>query len=475
MSRPPDIIFLLPDQLRPDFLGCYGARYVRTPAIDALATRGRRFTTCISPSPICVPARASMLTGLSAHAVGVMDNLHWPRSDRGAMGLRTWPEHLRDAGYLTAAVGKMHFYPWDISEGFEKRVIAEDKRHIHIEDDYHEALLAAGLRKRHAREQRGYVEGKGASINDLPDPLQVDRWVAARAADTVIAAPQDRPLALMVGFPGPHCPYDPPEEALARIDPDALPPAIAATAESDSHRAAFVSSYRRQWADLDYAELEPWHVRGIRRHYAALVERLDADVATIVGALESAGRRDNAIIVLASDHGDYLGDFGLVGKTYFHEPSIRVPLIVSDCRDRKPAIEARPVSLLDLFPSFLDWAGLPAPDHAQGRRLDEADAERIIVGATAHGTMARSARFKLVRYRNGVEALFDLKADPDEQRDVLGDHPEVRARLDHAMTESLLDGFAIAHADKRVAEAQAPAGHPFHRRHWQRPYPARLS
>ena len=96
----------------------------------------------------------------------------------------------------------------------------------------------------------------------------------------------------------------------------------------------------------------------------------------------------------------------------------------------------------------------------------------LVVGATVHGVMARDAGWKLVRYRNGSEALFDLSADPGEQRNVVAEHPDVRARLDAALVRALLDGFAAAHADKRVAEAQADSDHAFYRRGWSRPYPA---
>lgn len=472
MSRPPDILFLLPDQLRPDFLGCYGADFLRTPAIDALAARGTRWETAISPSPICVPARASMLTGRHAHSNGVIDNLSWLRPDRAATGVATWPELLARAGYRTAAVGKMHFYPWDISEGFAERVIAEDKRHIHIADDYDAALRSAGFAKSHGRDQEGYLESKGAYVSNLPDALQVDRWVAGRAADWLGRLDEAAPFALMVGFPGPHCPYDPPADALARIDPARLPRPCEPTPESLTHRDAMVASYRRDWADLDYADLTREEAIGLRHHYAALVERLDEDVATIMAALERSGRLANTIVVFASDHGDYLGDFGLVGKTYFHEPSIRVPLIVADFR-REPEgnVRHRPASLLDLPASFVAWAGLDVPTWMDGVPLGSECAGRVICGATVHGVMARNERWKLVRYVNGVEALFDLAADPGERTNVVAAHPERRAALDAALTRSMLDGLVSGHSDKRVPAAQAGPEHAFHGRGWVRPYP----
>jgi len=474
MSQPPNILFLLPDQLRPDFLGCYGADFLKTPAIDGLAAKGTRWQTAISPSPICVPARASMLTGQHAHSTGILHNMCWLRPDRAQMGIRTWPEILAGAGYRTSAIGKMHFYPWDSSEGFQHRVIAEDKRHIHVRDDYHHALQAEGYAKLHGKEMPGYYESKGASTNPLPDDLQPDRWVAHRAAEHLRGLKGDQPFAMMVGFPGPHCPYDPPAEALDRVDPAALPDALPRTEEGDSHRRDFIDGYKRDWADLDYSELTEAQIRTIRHHYAVSVERLDEDVALLIETLRETGRLANTIVVFASDHGDYLGDFGLMGKGYFHEPSIRVPLIVADFRNSEARVETAPASLLDLFPSFLDWAGVAPEPQAQGRHLSDPDPARCIAGATSGGFMLRDARWKLVRYGNGTEALFDLDADPGEQVNVIGSHPDVRARLDHALTTSLLQGLAAGHADKNVPDAKSPPEGPFHAPFWRRRYPASI-
>jgi arylsulfatase A-like enzyme len=474
MTRKPNILFLLPDQLRPDFLGCYGADFLQTPAIDGLAASGTRYDTAISPCPICVPARASMLTGQAAHASGVIHNLAWPRPDRRQMGVETWPEKLGQAGYRTAAIGKMHFYPWDISEGFQTRIIAEDKRHLHIRDDYYYALAAEGFEKEHAKNYAGYEAQKGACVSPLPDHLQPDRWVANQAADCIRHMRHDQPFAMMVGFPGPHCPYDPPAQALDRIDPAALPAAIPPTEESHSHHAEFLASYKRPWADIDYSSLSREDITTIRHHYAALTERLDEDVATILEALRDSGHLDNTIVVFASDHGDYLGDFGLVGKGYFHDPSIKVPLIVTDFRAPGAAVHADPVSLLDLFPSFVDWADVTPSLAATGVTLGTRGPRNVIVGMTALGMMARNRNWKLVRYKNGTEALFDLQNDPREQTNVITAHPDIRADLDMAMMRDLLGGLNHAYADNYVADAKAPAGHPFHERHWDRPYPSHI-
>lgn len=474
MTRKPNILFLLPDQLRHDYLGCYGADFLSTPAIDGLAARGTRYETAISPVPVCVPARASMISGQSAVANGVIDNLSWLRPDRHELGIETWPELLSRAGYRTAAIGKMHFYPWDIAEGFKHRIIAEDKRHVAVEDDYHAALLSRGYRKQHAREMRGYYDNKGACICDLPDDLQVDRWVANRTVDYLDRLDDDRPFAIMVGFPGPHCPYDPPEAALAGIDPSRLPLPLPQTDESRYHLEGCIAGYRRPWADLDYSTLSDEQITAIRHHYAASVQRLDEDVGSILEALRQTGRLENTIVVFSSDHGDYLGDFGLMGKAYFHEPSVRVPLIVADFRAPEARTSSAQASLLDLYPSILDWAGLEVPRHADGQRLESLGEDRIITGISNLGMMARSPTHKLVRYATGVEALFDLVADPHEQSNVITDHPEIRAALDLELTCALMRGLATAYADRVVSEIRMEAPHPYYQRAWHRPYPRRL-
>lgn len=472
MAPAPNILFLMPDQLRPDFLRCYGADFIQTPNIDALAARGTRYETCISPSPICVPARASLLTGMSALANGVIDNVHWLRPDRHLLGWKTWPEILAESGYATYAIGKMHFFPWDRSEGFENRVIAEDKRHIHIADDYYVALKERGFIKQHARETEGYLETQGACTNDLPPDLQIDHWVSQQAIAAIGASDPDRPFAMMVGFPGPHCPYDPSSEHLSRIDADSMPDPISATPESQKMHDAFVALYQREWADIDYTHLPTHNIRKIRQHYAALVQAIDAEVGDIVLALKKAGRWDNTIVVFGSDHGDYLGDHGMVGKTFFHESSIRVPLIVCDNRKPEPCVNTSPVSVLDLFPSFLHWAGCPPSAQAMGQLLSQSSTEqRVITGFTRFGAMARSERWKLVRYANGNEALFDLENDPNELTNLIEASNTPRIGLDQAITRHMLGDTQVAHRDKFVDLAGAKATHPFFSRGWKRAYP----
>ena len=124
ISPQPNNVFLFPDQMRSDFLSCYGADFIETPNIDSLARNGTLYRNAYSASPICVPARTALLTGMNAVRNGVTDNDHSIRGDYNDVGIRTWPQLLADEGYYTAAIGKMHFYPWDSRHGFQYRVIA---------------------------------------------------------------------------------------------------------------------------------------------------------------------------------------------------------------------------------------------------------------------------------------------------------------------------------------------------------------
>ncbi|SVB70905.1 uncharacterized protein METZ01_LOCUS223759, partial [marine metagenome] len=173
----------MPDQLRADFLGCFGASWMKTPNIDRLASKGVLYRNVVSPSPICIPARASLLTGHNALSTGVLSNNFWLRPDHDTCGQRSLAKMLAEEGYRTEAIGKMHFIPWDHDEGFHHRVIAEDKRHIHIQDDYAIYLKEHGFRKLSGPEEPGYREGRMASISPIPIEHQVDAWIGMKAAE----------------------------------------------------------------------------------------------------------------------------------------------------------------------------------------------------------------------------------------------------------------------------------------------------
>jgi arylsulfatase len=473
-SQRPNILFLLPDQLRADFLSCYGAGFIDTPHIDALAARGVRYQRCVAPSPLCVPMRASLLTGQNAVRNGVLNNNQWLRPDHDACGVQTWPQQLGGAGYHTAAIGKMHFYPWDITEGFHERVIAEDKRHIHIQDDYARYLQEHGLRKYHGNEHEGYFENKGAIVSKIPAAHQVDVWVANEACRFIEQYRDGRPFALMVGFPGPHCPYDPPPELAEMFDPAAMPASIPATADSAAMRAAVIAGNLRPWNGVDYTEFTEPQKRKIRAHYAALVYQIDQGVGRILAALEHAGHADDTLVIFASDHGDFLGDYDLIGKNLFYESSVHVPLIVRAPGQQDARTVNRLVSLTDIHATILQYAGLtPAPgtDTVVLDGLASGERRRYVFGASAAGVMVTDNEWKLARYPDGLTTLFHLADDPREQRNLAyqDNYETAMRRLDDILQGELLHSIVAGHRDKVVVtHDQDPA---FSLPGFQRVYP----
>ncbi|MBI5650162.1 MAG: sulfatase-like hydrolase/transferase, partial [Chloroflexi bacterium] len=182
----------------------------------------------------------------------------------------------------------MHFYPWDASEGFAHRVISEDKRHIFVRDDYADYLAQNGLRKFHGNEHAGYFENKGAIISKIPAEHQVNKLVADQAIHFIENYRDAKPFFAMVGFPGPHDPYDPPLEFANQFDPAQMPASIPATPESEMFRAYVIASHKRQWNQVDYTDFSETHKQKIRAHYAPPVAQIDHHIGRILDALARA-------------------------------------------------------------------------------------------------------------------------------------------------------------------------------------------
>lgn len=478
----PHILFILADQLRHDFLGSYGAGFVDTPNIDRLGREGVRYANAYSPHPVCVSARVSLLTGHDAMVTGAQNNGQFLRPDHRELGLPTWPELLSAAGYHTCAVGKMHFYPWDLGLGFRDRIICEDKRWLVIEDDYYHFLKERGHHKYHGNEHEGYLENRGAVVSRLPWDCYWDHFVGSQAAGYIERYEGDEPLALMVGFPGPHCPYDPTADYLEQIDESAMPPAVPEV-EGDHPliRQANIDGNRLPWNGVDYTDFTSAHKRKIRAHYSALVRQIDDQVGAIVQALEDRGMLDNTVVVFSSDHGDYLGDHNLIGKGTFFEGSCHVPLLV-----RPPGgsgagdagiVCSDLVSLTDINATLRACAGLEAPHTADTRPLpDLGFATRprdVLCGNLSGAWMAFDGRVKLAKYSTGEHHLFDLDADPAEQDNLLkgGDGGADFRRLDAALTEHVMRCLRLAHDDKQIYVRDMAQDPDFGRGTWKRTYP----
>ncbi|MEM7538689.1 MAG: sulfatase-like hydrolase/transferase [Chloroflexota bacterium] len=450
-----------------------------------MAARGIRYERAYTPHPACVPARAALLTGMNAIRNGVTDNGLWLRPDITDCGIQLWPELLNQAGYRTAAIGKMHFTPWDVTHGFQYSVNAEDKRWPEIRDDYYHFLRVHGHRKYHGNEHDGYLENKGAIINKLPWELSVDHFVGMEACKFLATYGREQPFAAMVSFPGPHCPYDPNPEFLEGLDPTAMPSAAPEVPEdAPKLRQSNIDGNRRDWNGVDHTNFTDAHKQKIRLHYAALVRQIDYEVGQILSTLEEQDLLDNTVIIFVSDHGDYLGDHNLIGKASFFERSIHIPMIVA-IPDRfahnlmQPSVSNDLVTLTDVMPTMLRLARVDLPDYIDAQPLPSLGLTALpprtrIFGMMSQGWMNFDGTYRLHKYGTGESLLFNLVDDPDEQRNLFDDpaHQETLRRLENELAvevmRSMRDAFQAnsVNADNTMWQSAA-----YGARGWQRLYP----
>jgi choline-sulfatase len=437
-----NLLFITTDQQRQDSLPCYGLPVVRAPHLERLAAEGMVFERCYVSSPLCVPCRATLMTGQYAPTHGCLANFTWLSPDAW-----TWPRAAEQAGYRTAAIGKMHFTPWDLAMGWQQRIICEDKRHTYLPDHHVEFLRAHGLERPHPTDHPGYYESLGAPVHRFEARFHPDSFVAERAA-AWIRGNAAAPFAVWVSFPGPHDPYDPPADYAALYANVEVPEPL--WAESDARGPV----YRRQHGSkgtlhnpmfrIDPTAASQDQIRRWKRHYYANITLIDEGIGRIVTALQESGILDRTLIIFASDHGDALGDHGAVYKGFYYESMVKVPLIA-----RGPGVKrgrcASLVSTVDLVSTFLDWVGAAAPMPLAGRSLRPLFADpnavvRDLVCSDLQGqSMVYDGRYKYVHYASGEREIYDHHADPDEFDNRAGSLPMEEHRLRGLMIEHLID------------------------------------
>ncbi len=418
MEKPANILFITTDQQRRDSLPCYGLDFMQTPALDRLAKEGCVFDRCCSASPLCQPVRASFMLGQYPHVHGVPDNFKWIRPDSPTIA-----RLFNDAGWNTAAIGKMHFYPWDNAEGFSYRIIAEDKRHIFRRDHWTRHLEEHGYTRDHPAMVPGYRENLGAIVNPLPEEMNEDSFIGDEAVRW-IENQAEAPFFAWVSFNNPHDPYDPPEN-LAGLYRHAPIPEPIGTAEELSSKPPYQKAIPRRSSSnplflTDYSNMAPDQIRRMREYYLATVTLIDRQMDKIVRALETRGLLDSTLIVFSSDHGDHLGDHGLPFKATFYESALMVPLIVRGPGVAKGGRTSSFVNWLDLHATFLSLAGIEVPDHAQGKDIrpilaDPTSSVREEAFSELSGrVMVRTREHKLVLCDDGSGELYDLGEEPLE-------------------------------------------------------------
>ena len=445
----PNIILIVTDQQRYDTIRALGFPYMDTPHLDRLVNEGVALTNCFITAPSCAPARASLFTGFYPHTTGIFKN--------GDSWTRSWVERLGDAGYHCVNIGKMHTAPFETPLGFHERYVVENKDRFlegrYYFDEWDKALAAHGLVKQQRalyRRREDYRERLGAFEWELLEDLHSDMFVGNMATWWIDSYPQTGPLFLQIGFPGPHPPYDPiPRYAAPYMDRDL--PLMPVTDEDLSGQPPPFLAMRQHNCDVDHdSVVHMLHPTQEQRHrqrayYLANVTMIDEKIGQILAALERKGYLENAVVMVTSDHGDCLGDHGHSQKWTMYDTITRVPAVIWGTGRFAGGRRVDDLyQLMDLGPTILELAGIPAPEtmeaisilpalegaeDARGRDYVFAEHSRDgTLQTTAFMTMVRSRDWKLVHFLDeSFGQLFNLNEDPEETRN-LWDDPTAAAQ-----------------------------------------------
>ena len=459
-----DILVLMTDQHRADWIGAFGGSWVRTPALDGLANEGVVFTNCTTSSPLCMPARVSFLTGMYPHNFGMWDNLGRLHDVDD-----TILHPLRAAGYRTCHVGKSHLHPH--GNGRDVRE-AEPYMHALGWDDVLECtgplstqttksmltdwMEAEGLYQTFLddyRRRAQHASGPDLWPSPLPDGKHMDDFIADTAVNYISDSDTSQPLYLFVGIGGPHNPFDP----TARFDtyrPEDMPPPLPADPAPewlDGPALAYHDQMTRH-----NREVTPDEWARMRSLYSGKVEHVDYLLGRVLDAWYRRRGRDTWVIFW-TDHGEMLGDKRRTAKGVYYRASVRVPVILRPPGGLScPTRQTCPTGLTDLSATVLDAAGCRPGANVFGQSLLPAPQDANSVGHPVvfselhHHTMVSDGRWKmLVDDGNQVLLLFDTQEDPDETLNLAGrcDTTEVVERLRGQLLEWLLRTAYRQHRD----------------------------
>lgn len=428
-TSKPNILFLMDDQHRGDCISSDGNRAIHTPNIDRIGEEGARFRRAYSSMPTCTPARSALLTGLAPWNHGM---LHMVQMANRYPVMK--PQAMRDAGYYTLGIGKMHYHPQRALHGFHQTILDESGRiqNPEFRSDYRAWFWS----------QAPHLDpdATGLGFNDyparpyaLPENLHPTYWTGQTAVNFLKGYNQPEPFFLKVSFARPHSPYDPPERFWKKY------------AEADLPKAQ-VGKWAAKYAPRSSARDDAWHgdlgaeqVRNSRQGYYGSVEFIDEQIGRILEALEQRGMLEETLIVFTSDHGDMTGDHNLWRKSYAYEASARIPMMIrwpeGMVSAKRGRVLSQTVELRDILPTFLEAAGQP-----QNRRLDGLSMLRLLRDENAawrdyldleHGVCYSrencwnaftDGRMKYIYHAfHGEEQLFDTEKDPHELHDLAGD------------------------------------------------------
>lgn len=491
VSKVRNILFIMCDQLRWDYLSCYGHPHLKTPNIDGLAARGVRFDQAYVQSPVCGASRMSTYTGRYVQSHGASWNFVPLKAGEMTIG-----DHLRPLGIRTALCGKTHmradsagmarlgidpqsqigvrisecgFDPFERDDGIHPRSGHDPYPR------YNDYLREQGFDGENPWEDwaNSALDEDGNIVSGwylkyanrparVPDEHSETPYITRRAMDFIETAGSD-PWVLHVSYIKPHWPYIVPDPYASMYGPEHfLPPVRSQDERINPHPVygAFMDTkVSRSFSRDDVRD-------SVLPAYMGLIKQIDDQMGILFSFLEQKNLMDDTMVIFTSDHGDYLGDHWLGEKDLFHEPSVRVPLIIYDPDQRADAtrgsVNKDLVEAIDLAPTFLDvYGGVHLPHIMDGRSLrpllfgetpedwrsyviSEYDYSFMDIGKVLNKPaidcwlrMIFDGRYKYILSEGFRPMLFDLREDPDELHDLGADpdHTVIRARLHEQLFE----------------------------------------
>jgi choline-sulfatase len=438
-TRPPNIVFVVCDQHSGRFLGLNGFPLVQTPNLNRLAARGVNFQNCYSNNPVCVPARASLMTGMFASDVGSFGNA----TPLGPDTL-TWGNHLRSHGYYCWATGKM-----DLTHGGDYGFHELEVSNGHSLNPDITSLFRAPVCM--------YLPERPQVNGWFRDHTSPDRERAQRALQFLRAEmPKLRqPWAAYVGFTMPHPRWVAQRKYLGIYPPEKMPLPAVPLNYLDERPAPFtlLANFHNVSAPISRKRIQR-----ARAAYFGMISELDEHVGWLLDELDRSGEAENTLFIYTSDHGEMLGDNGLWFKDVLLENAARVPLIMAGAGLPQGKTIRMPVSHVDMVPTILDIAGVPRPQTLRGHSLlplihGQAGAKPGFAFSESHSTgnitgsfMIRKGDWKYIYFTGDKPLLFNLKEDPSELHN-LAEQPEMTGLIGelHQHLTSLVDPDAVTY------------------------------
>ncbi|MEX0278862.1 MAG: sulfatase-like hydrolase/transferase [Ruegeria sp.] len=440
-----NLLVIMSDEHQARAMGCAGHPFVQTPHLDALASRGTRFTNAYTPCPICVPARACFATGQPVHVTRLWDNA-MPYSGQ----IQGWGHALQRGGIPVESIGKLHYRAPEDPAGF-------DVEHLPMMVADGVGMVWASIRREDERvtvgpRMLGEYIGPGQSKYTEYDAAVTKRtedWLMDRANQS-----GDRPWCLYVGLVAPHFPLVCPEEFFEMYPSDALP-AVKLHPAKGHQRHPWVEKQNAMMDSESRFNSEEERLAAMSAYYG-LTSWLDSNVGRIITALQASGMAEDTVIVYTSDHGDNVGARGLWGKSNLYEESVAIPMIMAGPNVPVGTCDT-PVSLLDLaatIPAHFDQEFSAAGQSLYDIANAPPNPERPVLsqyhaaGAVSGAFMLRRGRWKLNQYIGFEPELFDLVSDPEELTNLAG---EPR----HGETLKMMKSVMSDHLDIEEVDAQA--------------------